>query len=119
MHEVPPDLLEELNVIKHGARLDNPPLRAQMAVTAHHEAGHASGVARLNPDVRIEQVTIVPRRNALGFTAYSEESFSRNVSSIGGMDLICVALGGRVACSAGYMAQLEAMGPRQGQRCGR
>ena len=108
LHEVPPaDLLEELNVIKHGARLDNPPLRAQLAVTAHHEAGHAVVSRALNPDVRIEQVTIVPRRNALGFTAYSEESFSqRSFDRQEVMDLICVALGGRVA-QRRYMAQLE------------
>lgn len=108
LHEVTPaDLLEELNVIKHGARLDNPPLRAQMAVTAHHEAGHAVVSRALNPDVRIEQVTIVPRRNALGFTAYSEESFSlRSFDRQEVMDLICVALGGRVA-QRKYMAQLE------------
>ena len=107
-HEVSrADLLEELNVIKHGARLDNPPLRAQLAVTAHHEAGHAVVSRAVNPDVRIEQVTIVPRRNALGFTAYSDESFSqRSFDRQEVMDLICVALGGRVA-QRKYMAQLE------------
>lgn len=107
-HEVTgADLLEELNVIKHGARLDNPPLRAQLAVTAYHEAGHAVVSRALNPDVRIEQVTIVPRRNALGFTAYSEESLSqRSFDRQEVMDLICVALGGRVA-QRKYMAQLH------------
>jgi len=99
------NLLEELNVIKHGARLDNPPLRTQLAVTAHHEAGHAVVARALNPDVRIEQVTIVPRRNALGFTAYSEESCPRRAFDRQEvMDLICVALGGRVA-QRKYMAQ--------------
>ena len=101
------DLLEELNVIKHGARLDNPPLREQLAITAHHEAGHAVVSRALNPDVRIEQVTIVPRRNALGFTAYAEDSLAqRNFDREEVMDLICVALAGRVA-QRKYMAQLQ------------
>lgn len=108
LHEVTcADLLEELNVIKHGARLENPSLRAQLAVTAHHEAGHAVVSHALNPDVRIEQVSIVPRRNALGFTAYSEESLSqRSFDRQEVIDLICVALGGRVA-QRKYMVQLD------------
>ena len=92
------ELLEQLNVIKHGARVENPPLREQLVATAYHEAGHAVVSMVLNPDVRIEQVTIVPRGNALGFTAYSSESMeSRHFNRNEVMNLMCVALAGRVA----------------------
>ena len=92
------ELLEQLNVIKHGARVENPPLREQMAATAYHEAGHAIVSMMLNPDVRIEQVTIVPRGNALGFTAYSAESMeNRHFNRNEVMNLMCVCLAGRIA----------------------
>jgi cell division protease FtsH len=109
------DLLEQLNVIKHGARVANPPLREQLAATAYHEAGHAIVSMALNPDVRIEQVTIVPRSNALGFTAYSAESmanrhFSRNEVK----NLMCVALAGRVAEAKQFPAKGNAGGEDAG-----
>ena len=94
------DLLELLNVIKHGARLtaSSPLLKEQLEATAYHEAGHAIASLILNPHVRVQQVTIVPRGEALGFTAYDPDSLQRhsfNRKEI--MDLICVALAGRIA----------------------
>jgi len=93
-------LLELLNVIKHGVRLvgAGPLLKEQLEATAYHEAGHAVVSTVLNPHVRIQQVTIVPRGEALGFTAYDPETMQRhsfNRKEV--MDLICVALAGRVA----------------------
>jgi cell division protease FtsH len=97
------EILEQLNTIKHGARRQNPPLREQMEATAFHEAGHAIVSLAVNPDVRIEQVTIVPRGDALGFTAYTEESLAnRNLNRQETMDLICVALAGRIAQSTKF-----------------
>lgn len=97
------EILEQLNTIKHGARRQNPPLREQMEATAFHEAGHAIVSLAVNPDVRIEQVTIVPRGDALGFTAYTAESLaSRNLNRQEAMDLICVALAGRIAQSTKF-----------------
>ena len=85
-------------MIKHGARVENPPLREQLAATAYHEAGHAIVSTVLNPGIRIEQVTIVPRGNALGFTAYSSESMeNRHFNRSEVMNLICVCLAGRIA----------------------
>lgn len=94
------DLLELLNVIKHGARLtaSSHLLKEQLEATAYHEAGHAVASWVLNPNVRIQQVTIVPRGEALGFTAYDPESLQRhsfNRNEV--MDLISVALAGRIA----------------------
>ncbi|ARV17608.1 ATP-dependent zinc metalloprotease FtsH [Curvibacter sp. AEP1-3] len=94
------DLRELLNVIKHGARLtaSSHLLKEQLEATAYHEAGHAVVSFVLNPNVRIQQVTIVPRGEALGFTAYDPESLQRhsfNRKEV--MDLICVALAGRIA----------------------
>lgn len=99
------ELLELLNSIKHGARVENPRLREQMQSTAYHEAGHAIVSMALNPDVRVEQVTIVPRRDSLGFTAYTEESLAnRHFNRHEVMDMICVALAGRVAESKQFPA---------------
>lgn len=109
------ELLEQLNVIKHGARLENPPLREQLAATAYHEAGHAIVSMALNPDVRIEQVTIVPRGNALGFTAYSPESMeNRHFNRNEVMNLMCVALAGRIAEARQFPANGTAGGEDAG-----
>ncbi len=109
------ELLEQLNVIKHGARVENPPLREQLAATAYHEAGHAIVSMVLNPDVHIEQVTIVPRGNALGFTAYSPESMeSRHFNRNEVMNLMCVALAGRVAEAKQFPANGNAGGEDAG-----
>lgn len=95
------DVLETLNVIRYGARILHPSapmLREQLEATAYHEAGHAVVSRLLNPHVRIQQVSIVPRGNALGFTAYDPETVQRhshNRQEV--MDLICVALAGRIA----------------------
>jgi cell division protease FtsH len=109
------ELLEQLNVIKHGARVENPPLREQLAATAYHEAGHAVVSMVLNPDIRIEQVTIVPRGNALGFTAYSAESMeNRHFNRNEVMNLMCVALAGRVAEAKQFPADGNAGGEDAG-----
>lgn len=105
------DLLELLNVIKYGARVERPPLKQQLAATAYHEAGHAVVSLVLNPDVRIEQVSIVARRDALGFTAFNEESMdSRNFTRKEVMDLICVALAGRIAEDRQFPVQADGSG---------
>lgn len=99
------ELLELLNVIKHGARVTRPPLKQQLESTAYHEAGHAVVSLVLNPDVLIEQVNIVPRGNSLGFTAYNEESMNtRHFNRHEVMDLICVSLAGRIAESKQFPA---------------
>lgn len=109
------ELLELLNVIKHGARVIRPPLKAQLESTAYHEAGHAVVSLVLNPDVRIEQVNIVPRGDALGFTAYNEESMGyRHFNRHEVMDLLCVALAGRTAESKQFPENGALGGPDAG-----
>ena len=102
------DLLELLNAIKYGARVERPRLKQQLESTAYHEAGHAVVSLILNPTVRIEQVTIVSRGDALGFTAYAEDSMgTRNLNRQAVLHLMAVALGGRVAQSQRFPAQVD------------
>jgi ATP-dependent Zn protease len=44
-------------------------------MTAYHEAGHAVLSMNLLPQVIIEQVTVAPRSEALGFVSYKDENF--------------------------------------------
>ena len=102
------DLLELLNAIKYGARVERPRLKQQLESTAYHEAGHAVVSLMLNPTVRIEQVTIVSRGDALGFTAYAEDSIgARNMNRQAVLHLMAVALGGRVAQSQQFPVHVE------------
>lgn len=66
-------------------------------MTAYHEAGHAVLSYLLLPEIKIEQVTIAPRSQTLGFTSYSTEDFFGNVNREELFNNICVLLAGRVA----------------------
>lgn len=91
------DVLEQINVVRYGQRVSNPPLRDQLVATAFHEAGHAVVSMVLNPEVRVQQVTIAPRRDALGFTSYDSDAPGANLNRARVLDRICVALSGRLA----------------------
>ena len=94
-HEI---LLEQVNTIKYGKKLDNKNLEQALEETAYHEAGHAVMARILLPSKRIEQVTVMPRDNTLGFVSFNverDEHSSSNVYDI--KNEICVALAGRVA----------------------
>ena len=92
------DLLELMNVIRYGFRLERKNLAQKLESTAYHEAGHAVVSSILNPDVRIDQVSIVPRQNYLGITTFSAESLQQRIFNLPEVvDSICVALAGRIA----------------------
>ncbi len=92
-------LIEQINNIKYGQKIDKKRIRnpeRDLAKTAYHEAGHAVLSYVLLPQIKIEQVTITPRAEALGFVSYSDE-FISNISKEELFNDICVALAGRIA----------------------
>lgn len=93
-------LLEQINIIKYGTKLENKQIRdieTSMAKTAYHEAGHAVLSYVLSPNVKIEQVTVAPRSDSLGFVSYHHDDFIDAISKDELFASICVLLAGRVA----------------------
>jgi ATP-dependent Zn protease len=93
-------LLEQINIIKYGTKLENKQIRdieASMAKTAYHEAGHAVLSYFLLPKIKIEQVTVAPRSEALGFVSYHNEDYIDATSKEELFNDICVLLAGRIA----------------------
>jgi len=91
-------LTDQVNNIKYGVRSHNPKLLQNLELTAYHEAGHAIASMAVNPEVLIEQVTVMPRGNALGFVSYDKESAQyRQYNRQEVLDSICVFLAGRIA----------------------
>lgn len=93
-------LLEQINIIKYGTKLENKQIRdieTSMAKTAYHEAGHAVLSYFLLPKIKIEQVTVAPRSEALGFVSYHNEDYIDATSKDELFNDICVLLAGRIA----------------------
>jgi cell division protease FtsH len=66
-------------------------------ITAYHESGHAI-VARLCEHCDpVQEVSIIPRGNAAGYTMTRPDSDDSHMSKNKILDFICMALGGRVA----------------------
>lgn len=90
-------LLEQINTIKYGEKLQGSSLENLVAGTAYHEAGHAVISYLLMPEIKIEQITVIPRNNALGFVSYNNEDNHMNITKKYIEDKICVLLAGRAA----------------------
>jgi ATP-dependent Zn protease len=93
-------LLEQINIIKYGTKLENKQIRdieTSMAKTAYHEAGHAVLSYTLLPNIKIEQVTVAPRSESLGFVSYHNEEYIDATSKEELFNDVCVLLAGRVA----------------------
>ena len=93
-------LLEQINIIKYGTKLENKHIRdieTSMAKTAYHEAGHAVLSYILLPNIKIEQVTVAPRSEALGFVSYHNDDYIDATSKEELFNDICVLLAGRIA----------------------
>ena len=93
-------LLEQINIIKYGTKLESKQIRdieTSMAKTAYHEAGHAVLSYILLPNIKIEQVTVAPRSEALGFVSYHNEDYIDATSKEDLFNDICVLLAGRIA----------------------
>jgi len=90
-------VLEQINTIKYGSKIVHKSIEKLMESTAIHEAGHAVISRVLMPEVKIEQITVTPRADALGFVSYDRDT---NYDSLTRQDIknkLCVAFGGREA----------------------
>ena len=66
-------------------------------ITAYHEAGHAI-IAKLCPECDpVQEVSIIPRGNAAGYTMTRPDNDDAHMTKNKILDFICMALGGRVA----------------------
>jgi ATP-dependent metalloprotease FtsH len=90
-------LIEQINTIKYGEKLTHLSLEDMLAETAIHEAGHAILSRVLMPHIKIEQITVTPRGNALGFVSYNYEDAQSNMTIKDFKNRICVSLAGREA----------------------
>ena len=93
-------LLEQINIIKYGTKLENKQIRdveISMAKTAYHEAGHAVLSSILLPKIKIEQVTVAPRSESLGFVSYHNDDYIDAASKDDLFNDICILLAGRIA----------------------
>jgi len=90
-------LIEQINTIKYGRKIEDHNLDDVLEETACHEAGHAVVSKILNPLQRIEQVTVMPRNNALGFVSFSENDTYFNQTKEYFENQICVSLAGRAS----------------------
>lgn len=89
-------LLEEINILKYGAKRTLDKCAKMLAETAFHEAGHAVISKVLMPERIIEQISIVPREQALGMVAYNREQ-EIDYTKAFWFSQTCVALAGRAA----------------------
>lgn len=90
-------LIEQINIEKYGKRVTNKTMENELREVAYHEAGHAVISSILMPSVKIEQITITPRENSLGFVSFNMENSSSNLSRKEIEAQICIAYAGRVA----------------------
>lgn len=66
-------------------------------ITAYHEAGHAIVARKCRHCDPVQEVSIIPRGNAAGYTMTRPDSDDAHMSREKIKDFICMALGGRVA----------------------
>ena len=89
-------LVEQINFIKYGHKLDLDTSTLRLEETAAHEAGHLVAQWYLSPKTKIEQITIMARANFLGMVSY-EHGDNPEYSKEWLMGQTCVALAGREA----------------------
>lgn len=88
-------LIEQINTIKYGEKISNRSIQEMLEETAIHEAGHAVLSKILMPHIKIEQITIAPRANTLGFVSFNNEDSNNNMSVQDFKNRICIAMAGR------------------------
>lgn len=66
-------------------------------ITAYHEAGHAIVARKCKHCDPVQEVSIIPRGNAAGYTMTRPDNDDAHMSREKIKDFICMALGGRVA----------------------
>ncbi len=93
-------VIDRINTIKYGHRLEKKRFKnfeEDLRKSAYHEAAHAIASLKLLPDVEIEQVTVIPRSEALGLVSYMQDAIETNMSKKELESNIAVLLAGRLA----------------------
>ncbi|WP_353662604.1 AAA family ATPase [Hydrogenimonas sp. SS33] len=93
-------IIDRINTIKYGHKLEKKRFKnfeEDLRKSAWHEAAHAVTSLRLLPDVQIEQVTVIPRSEALGLVSYMQDAIETNMSKEEIEANIAVLLAGRLA----------------------
>jgi ATP-dependent Zn protease len=93
-------IIDRINTIKYGHKLEKKRFKnfeEDLKKSAWHEAAHAVASLRLLPDVEIEQVTVIPRSEALGLVSYMQDAIETNMSKEDFEGNIAVLLAGRLA----------------------
>jgi len=90
-------LVEQINTIKYGKRITNGSINEIIESTALHEAAHAVVSKVLQPNLKIEQITVVPRGNAFGFVSYDTEPTFANLTVTDIKNKMSIAYAGREA----------------------
>ncbi len=107
-------IIDRINTIKYGQKLEKKRFKnfeEDLKKSAYHEAAHAVTSLRLLPDVEIEQVTVIPRSEALGLVSYMQDAIETNLSKEEIEANIAVLLAGRVAT-------VKKFGPQKGLETG-
>ncbi len=92
------DLYEGVNKVLMGPQKKSRVVtESDKRITAYHEAGHAI-IAKLCPNCDpVQEVSIIPRGNAAGYTMTRPDNDDSHMTRNKINDFICMALGGRVA----------------------
>ena len=90
-------LIEIINTVKYGEKIEDVDITKTLEETAIHEAGHAVISKILRFELKIEQITITPRNKALGFVAYNYEDNYKNLSKKDIKKELQILLAGRFA----------------------
>ncbi len=92
------DLYEAVNKVMMGPQKKSRVVtESDKRITAYHEAGHAI-LAKLCPDCDpVQEVSIIPRGNAAGYTMTRPDNDDNHMTRNKILDFICMALGGRIA----------------------
>lgn len=91
-----PIIMEMINGMKYGEKIEDSRLEVMLMRTAYHEAGHAVVSKILMPEQRIEQITVTPRADALGFVSYDQQEY-QNHTRAWFQNRMCVCYAGRAA----------------------
>ena len=97
--EITPDELEEAvsRVTMGPEKRSRVITEADKRITAYHEAGHAVVQHKLAKKEKIQEISIIPRGEAAGYTVSLPENDEMHVSKGKLLDFIAMLLGGRVA----------------------
>ncbi|WP_456450193.1 AAA family ATPase [Hydrogenimonas sp.] len=93
-------VIDRINTIKYGHKLEKKRFKhfeEDLKKSAWHEAAHAVTSLTLLPEVEIEQVTVIPRSEALGLVSYMQDAIETNMSKEEIEANIAVLLAGRVS----------------------